>query len=120
MKIQVKNGDLFLVESNSILVYENQKTAITFDDEYTVYFTFLEDSSLKEHQIDFELLAHGIEFKLKNFNNPLGIALGKPLAFANSDVDALYISFCVYSIGGSKHLHYNVYKGPKESSHGKK
>ncbi len=109
MKIQIKNGDLILVESNSVLVYENQKVSITFDDEYTLLFSFIEDSTIKEHQIDTVPLENGVEFILKNFNNPLGIALAKPLAFASNNGKDYYISFSSNSIGSSKVLMYNIY-----------
>ena len=109
MKIDVKNGELLLVKSGSVLSYEDTPIKLIFDDQYCVSFQFLEDVSFKEHKINVDTVEGGIDFKLINFNNPLGIAIGKPIVFAEKDGKSVYISFSVYSVGKSKTLHYNVY-----------
>lgn len=109
MKVEVKNGELVLVRSDSILVYENEPVELTFDEQYTLTFRFSEDSTLKDNEINFEPLDVGVEFRLINFQNPLGTAIGKPIAFATADEKQVYLSFAVYSVGKAKILHYNIY-----------
>lgn len=109
MKIEINNGDLSLIRTDSILVYDNQSVTLTFDDQYTLVFNFSEDSTIKEQKIDFNPLTAGLEINLINFNNPLGTATGKPLPFATADEKPVYVSFAVYSVGKTKILHYNIY-----------
>ena len=118
MKIDVKNGDLTLVESDSVLVYEDKPIILTFDDQYKLSFLFSEDSTIKEYKINANPLTGGVEFNLINFNNPLGIAIGKPILFANADDKMIYVSVAVYSVGKAKVLHYNIYMGSEGENNG--
>ena len=109
MKVEAKSGELMLVRSDSILVYEDKPVQLTFDEQYTLTFRFSEDSTRKDYEIDFNPLDTGVEFTLINFQNPLGTAMGKPIAFATADGKQVYLSFAVYSVGKANILHYNIY-----------
>lgn len=108
MDIKVKNGNLALVNSGSLLI-DGQPVTITMDGEYTIKFSFVEDSVNTEQKVGLETSDNGIEFILKNFNNPIGSAIAKPIEFAKKNGKPIYISFCVYAIGPSKLLHYNLF-----------
>lgn len=109
MKVEVNNGGLVLVRSDSLLVYENQEVSLTFDEQFLLVFHFEEDSTKKENKIGFEEIENGIKFNLINFNNPLGMSTAQSLPFATANEKSVYISFAVYSINKSKVLHYSIY-----------
>ena len=109
MKVEIKNGDLLLTKSDTILVYDNQDVLLTFDEQFTLTFYFVEDSTIKENKIEIENVDNGIKLKLINFNNPIGVATTKPIPFATSNGKPVYVSFAVYSISKTKVLHYNIY-----------
>lgn len=109
MKVEIKNGDLFLTKSDTILVYDNQEVTLTFDEQYTLIFHFMEDSTEKDNKMDIEHIDGGVKLNLINFNNPIGTATGKPIPFATANNKQVYVSFAVYSIGKSKVLHYNIH-----------
>ena len=109
MKVEIKNGNLFLSKSDTIIVYENNDVTLTFDDQFTLTFYFVEDSTIKENKMEFEDLEAGIKIKLINFNNPIGIATSKAIPFASENGKTVYVSFAVYTISKTKVLHYNIY-----------
>ena len=108
MDIKEKIGSLNVIQTGSLMT-SDELLAITMDNEYTISFSFCEDSTVKEQKIDIGTEQNGIVFKLYNFNNPLGSAIAKPIEFAKKNGKPIYISFCVYSIGTAKLLHYNLF-----------
>lgn len=110
MKVEIINGDLILTKSDTILVYENEDVTLTFDEQFTLVFRFMEDSTIKENKMEFDDLETGIIIKLINFNNPIGTATNKAIPFAYENGKSVYVSFAVYSISKTKVLHYNIYK----------
>lgn len=109
MKVEIKNGDLLLTKSDTILVYDNQDVLLRFDEQFTLTFMFVEDSTIKEHKMEIEDADNGIKLKLINFNNPIGLATTRQIPFATANGKSVYVSFAVYSIGKTKVLHYNIY-----------
>lgn len=109
MKIEVNNGDLSLVRSDTLIVYEDQDVSLTFDEQFVLVFHFEEDATNKDNKIEFEDVENGVKFNLVNFNNPLGMSTGRALPFAIANEKSVYISFAVYSINKSKVLHYSIY-----------
>ena len=109
MKVEIKNGNLLLTKSDTVLVYENQEVSLTFDGQFLLIFHFAEDSTIKDHKLEFEDLDNGIKLNLINFNNPLGSASGSPIPFASKNGKSVYVSFAVYLLGKAKILHYNIY-----------
>ena len=97
MDIKIKNGNLSLISSESLLI-DGQPLTITMDNDYTIKFSFVDDSTNTEQKVDVETNNSGVEFVLKNFNNPLGTGIAKPVEFAKKSGKAIYISFCVYGI----------------------
>lgn len=109
MKVEIKNGDLLLTKSDTILVCDNQDITLTFDEQFKLIFHFMEDSTIKENKMEIERFDGGIKIKLINFNNPIGTATANPIPFATANDKSVYVSFAVYSIGKSKVLHYNIH-----------
>ena len=109
MKVEIKNGNLLLMKSDTILVYDNQDVTLTFDEQFTLTFCFTEDSTIKENKMEIEDIDEGIKIKLINFNNPIGVATTTHIPFATANDKSVYVSFAVYSISKTKVLHYNIY-----------
>lgn len=109
MKVEIKNGELFLTKADTIIVSENEDVSLMFDDQFALIFHFMDDSTIKEHKMEFEDLDAGAKIKLINFNNPIGTATTKGIPFASVNGKSAYISFAVYSISKTKILHYNIY-----------
>lgn len=108
MEIKEKIGGLVLTHSGSMITNGDPLTII-MDNEYTIIFSFAEDSASKEQRIDLKTNNNSITFMLYNFDNPLGSAITKPIEFARKNGKSIYISFCVYSIGSAKLFHYNLF-----------
>ncbi len=109
MKIDIKNGDLVLFKSDTIIVHESSDVSLTFDEELTLTFRFIEDSTTKDQKMEFVPQDKTVIIKLVNFNNPIGTTTSNHIPFATADDKDLYISFAIYSVGKSKVLHYNIY-----------
>lgn len=111
MKIEVKNGDLSLIKSDTILVFENQDVSLLFDEQYHFVFHFEEDSTIQENKMEFENIEDGIKLVLTNFNNPIGTSTTRAIPFAETNGKVVFVSFAVYTINKTKVLHYNIYTG---------
>ena len=109
MKVEIKNGELLLTKSDTLLVYEKDDVTLTFDEQFVFIFHFMEDSTIKEQKMKIDDIDNGIQLNLINFNNPIGVASGSPIPFAKANDKSVYMSFAVYSIGKTKLLHYNIY-----------
>ena len=109
MKVETKNGNLILNKSDTAVVSENEDLTLILDEQFTLTFHFMEDSTIKENKMEFEDFDTGVKIRLINFNNPLGTATTKPIPFASVNGKPASLSFAVYSISKTKVLHYNIY-----------
>lgn len=109
MNFKIKCGDLILVRSDTVFSANKDPIAITIEDEYTLKFTFLDDTTNPEQDIDVNTQNEGVELILKNFNNPLGTSISKPIEFAKLNGRSIYIAFAVYAVSSTKVLHFNIY-----------
>lgn len=107
MNVDIKQGELTVINSGSVLVYD-EKTTIILDGNYEINFSY-EDGTADDPQT-FNITPNdkGVDIVLKNFNNPLGTASAKPIPIAKQGDNIIHIAFAVYKIGSTKILHYNI------------
>ena len=111
MEISVKQGNLTVIKSDSILVYNGETTILTIDGNYIIRIDYEDGSADDPQQFSITPNDEGIRIVLKNFDNPLGTASGEPILIAKQGETKIYIAFAVYRIGGAKILHYDIYTG---------
>lgn len=110
MEIEVKQGNLTIIRSGSVLVY-NDVTTLILEGNYIINFKYEDGAADDPQKFDIKPNDNGIDIVLQNFNNPIGSATAKPIPIAKQGDKIIYIAFAVYRIGTAKMLHYNISVG---------
>lgn len=111
MTVTVKQGNLQVVQTGTVLISNNESTTITLDESYEIVLSYKDDTSDTAQNISAKPLANGVSLELKNFNNPLGSATISPIAIASQGTQTIFLSFSVAAVGKSKILTYGIYLG---------
>ena len=111
MNVSTHQGDLRIVHSETVFVYDNNPTTIVLDGNYTITLNYEDGNAESEQELSVNPSDAGVAIKLRNFTNPLGSATAKPIAFAKQHNKTLYLSFSVHSIGTTQMVHYTIYMG---------
>ena len=120
MTVVVKQGELQVIQTGSVLISNNSPTTIILDNSYTIVIKYKDDAKDTQQNMSAEANERGITIELKNFNNPLGTTTTAPIPIAAQGNLTIYISLSVITIGVAKVLTYGLYSGTKgESDSGK-
>ena len=111
MNVSTRQGNLLVVHSETVLVYNNEPTTIVLDGGYTITLNYEDGNAESEQELSVNPSDVGVTITLKNFTNPLGSATAKPIAFAKQHNNTLYLSFSAHSIGTTKMVHYTICMG---------
>ena len=111
MTISVKQGNLHVLQTGTVLVTDNEPTTITIDDNYSIEILYVDDPESKEQNISIQQTKTGISIELKNFNNPLGTSTTRPIPIAKQGELTISISLMVTTVGLVKSLYYGIYIG---------
>ena len=111
MEYEVKQGDLTVVKTGSVLVYNNSPTIITINGDYSIEIEYEDYEKNEEQDIKIKATDKGVKFVLVNFKNPLGTCVGHPLKIATRGETKIYFAFAVYQLGVAKILYFNVCEG---------
>ena len=106
MEILIKQNNLKVLTTNSIIVPEGYETTINLGDEFHISIIFMEGNKqeIKKENVG----DNGIKITLVAFNNYLGTSTTKPIAIAQNGNNTIYISLCAYAINKVKMLTYTL------------
>ena len=113
MKITTKNFEV--LNSGSVITYENEPITFHLADDLRVTFVFRDDKNNKEHRMDFNPIDNNeLELILINFNNSLGTGNIKPISIGTLNNRRLFTNFRVYALSEKnkgRTIHYTWYLG---------
>ena len=109
MEITVRQGNMAVLQTGSVLVINREHTELTLDGGYTITLTYTDDPQIGEQKIHAEPHDGGVTLELINFNNPAGSATSKPIAIATVGSQTIYITLAVTAISTTKLLTYGLY-----------
>ena len=87
MNVSTHQGDLRIVHSETVFVYDNNPTTIVLDGNYTITLNYEDGNAESEQELSVNPSDAGVAIKLRNF------------------------TFSVHSIGTTKMVHYTIYMG---------
>ena len=106
MEITIKQGNLQVLTTNSIIVPKGYETTIILDNEFEISVIFVDG---KNQEIKKESIKNrGIRITLIAFNNSLGTSTINPIPIAKRNDKTVYMSICVYAINNVKILTYTI------------
>ena len=108
MEITVKQGNLQVIKTGTVLVVNNEETVITLDQSFNIKLNYTDDTVDKKQGLFAEPVKNGIIIKLKNFNNPF--VKGEDKVFISLSVVAMPVK--------AKLLTYGIYLEKKDNSDG--
>lgn len=111
MNIVIKQGDLQVVQTGTVLVSNDESTLLIIDNNYKLKISYKNDTDSEKQEIKVLPQNEGVEIELKNFNNPLGTATTAPMPIAQKNEEKMYLSLAVSVIGTVKMLTYGIYLG---------
>ena len=111
MNISVKQGNLQVVQTGTVLISNNEPTTILIDNNYRIEIKYTDEAENKDQNISAHPIENGVAIELKNFNNPLGTTTTTPLPIATRGTQTISISLTVTAIGVAKILYYGIYLG---------
>lgn len=119
-KTNIYSGSYELIESNSILYFENDsplEIEETVNSSFKLLIRFIhEKDDSGKHNLQFKVNTETnvIEYKCINFNNPLGTGTSKPIEICTIGGKKVYIHFWIYMLGGknvfSRKMDYSLWK----------
>lgn len=71
MEITVKQGDLQVIATGTVVVINNEETIFSLDKNYHIKINYIDDSKDKKQGLLVLPIENGILIRLINFNNPL-------------------------------------------------
>lgn len=110
MKFEINQGGLTVVQTGSVLVYDNM-TTLTIDGDYKIEIKYEDGSKDDPQDIKISPTDNGVELTLRNFNNPLGTASSVPIPIAKRGEITIHIALAVYKLGVAKMLYFNICEG---------
>ena len=117
MDITIKQGNLRVVKTGTILVVNNEETVITLDNNYIIKLNYVDEPKEKKQGLFAKAIEKGLLITLKNFNNPFGAATKQPIPVAITEEDNVFLSLSVVAMPEmAKIVTYGIYLGKKEDS----
>ena len=119
MEITVKQGNMQVIKTGTVVVIDNKETIITFDHKYHIKLNYIDDPVDKKQGLFAETIEDGLLVKLKNFNNPFGSATNKYLPIAVTEEDNIFMTLSVIAYNEAlKVVTYGIYQEKKDAEHG--
>ncbi len=112
---RVTVGSLHVELSGSVLLSGQSRSGFLIDldgSEVLFNFTFVDESGAQPG-IRYSAVGNVVEFKIVNFNNPLGTGTTAPIRVGELREQSLYLNLLVFASGteGTRLLHYTFYRG---------
>lgn len=119
MEITVKQGDLQVIATGTVVVINNEETIFSLDKNYHIKINYIDDSKDKKQGLLVLPIENGILIRLINFNNPFGSATNKYIPVAVTEEDKILMSLNVIAYNETlKVVTYGIYLDKKDAEHG--
>lgn len=116
MKIEKTSSGYTILESGSIITYDQENNDILFSITMDESFSFslslkFTSNSEKQYQLQQSVSENTITLNCINFDNPFGTGTNKPIELATFQNKKIYINFWVTALGnkGMKQISYTFY-----------
>ncbi len=113
MKITTGESNYEIVDTGTIITFNDEPIKFELAQGVVVIIRFTQDANLKEQKMDFKIINNNeLELLLTNFNSSLGTGNASPLPLAKIDNRQVYLNFMIYSLNekSNKTIHYTWYK----------
>jgi hypothetical protein len=110
MKIQT--GDYDIIDSGTIISFNNEPLTFHLTADLRFKFTFRDDTVNNIHRMEFATINNQeMEIIMINFNNSLGIGNTTPLGLARLNNRMVYLNYRVYALDNNncRTIHYTWY-----------